>query len=98
MQIASNITRLLTKRSYKRYLTPINVTEIGYIVQLFQSMSDKPKISSLMRIMLRLFLACDSGTEYTCMDQNQCIALGDRCNGFPNCNDGSDEVGCGKYG
>lgn len=38
---------------------------------------------------------CDSSTQFQC-DMQRCIPLTQKCNGYYNCNDQTDEVNCSK--
>ena len=46
----------------------------------------------LFYIAFIIILACD----FQCESDGKCILNKDRCNGYPICSDGSDEMNCGK--
>ena len=51
----------------------------------------------MYKLILCLLLPLACGTFYFECDNGECI-LGDRCNGFAECSDSSDEIGCCESG
>jgi hypothetical protein len=39
---------------------------------------------------------CDPSTEFQC-DVQRCLPLAQKCNGYFNCDDRTDELNCSKY-
>lgn len=42
------------------------------------------------------FRQCDSSTEYEC-DFKRCLPLTQKCDGYFNCDDRTDELNCSKF-